>query len=239
MGITLITPTGGRPEAFELLEKYIADQTYSGPIQWIVVDDCEPRTRCTMGQYVIHPEPSWSPGMGNTQYRNLLAALSAVDCDRILIIEDEDVVRPGYLAMMRNRLEVAPIVGEVDSLYYNVRWRLAHECKNKAHSSLCQTGFRAEGLHALEAACKAEPQYIDMYLWEKFPQLCRLFPYSATNVGIKGMPGRGGAGGGHFDRRMNAEELELARWTDDANMEIMRCWLGPEAEAYMKFYEGA
>ena len=107
MPLTLITPTGGRPEAFALCERWMGRQTYRGDVQWIVVDDCEEATVVTMGQTVIRPQPWWKLGAPTTQYANVRAALELVKHDKIVHIEDDDWYGPTYLETTYHRLDAA------------------------------------------------------------------------------------------------------------------------------------
>ena len=75
--IIAITPTGGRPEAFLLCEMWMARQTRQ-PDLWIVVDDVEPQTSCTMNQIHIAPTEPWNDGP-STQHRNILLALDYIE----------------------------------------------------------------------------------------------------------------------------------------------------------------
>ena len=50
--IQLLTPTGMRPEAFALCERWMAAQTYDGPCTWFVVDDGAVPLKLT-------PPPGW------------------------------------------------------------------------------------------------------------------------------------------------------------------------------------
>lgn len=79
--------------------------------QWIVVDDGPTTMPLTLQQTLIRPQPLWSGE--NTQRRNLLAALNALETDFILIIEDDDWYSPDYVAGMVSQLEDHGVVGEV------------------------------------------------------------------------------------------------------------------------------
>jgi hypothetical protein len=227
-GITLITPTGGRPEAFALLEKSIARQTYTGNLQWICVDDMDPVTSFTMNQTVIRPKPLWTLGDRSTQRRNMLATIPLVHYDKILVIEDEDYLSPAYLQTMYDRLDFSPIAGQINAHYYNVRYRTYMECHNTQHASLCQTGIRASLLPDLRWACEQTGvEFIDIALWSRHTQSRGLFGGPALCVGIKGMPGRAGAAVGHnLDRKM----------LRDPEMSMLRSWIGDGAELYAQFY---
>lgn len=234
MSLTVITPTGGRPEAFALLTRSMDRQSFGGSLQWIVVDDCNPPMRkppllpmreCCL----IEPEPKWKPGQ-NTQARNLLAALTLVRCDRIAFVEDDDWISPDYLRTLYWRLDQAPLVGETNARYYHVgarRYRVMH---NTRHSSLGQCGMRAEMLPWLKAACESKEKFIDLSLFRHVPaHMMKLFPPSGAHVSIKGLPGRPGIGVGH-------QPLSQG-WKTDADLSVLRSWIGEDVELYRSFGE--
>lgn len=86
MSLTVLTPTGSRPEAFALCEKWMARQTYKGAIQWICADDGDVPTRFTMGQKVIYRDAK--PGVV-TLADNLLAAIGHVEGEKVVVVEDD------------------------------------------------------------------------------------------------------------------------------------------------------
>jgi len=229
--VTLITPTGGRPEAFALCEKWVSRQTLP-PSQWIVVDDCDPPTACTMGQRVLRPAWRWRPGM-NTQVRNLLMALRPwVDTDLVLFWEDDDCYAPGYIEVMVERLRSAPLIGETYAKSYHVKERAWHVAANEQHASLSQTGFRRSLLLRIWAIIQAGDKFADMNIWRVLGPMGKLFPPTSPSsncVGMKGMPGRSGIGFGH---RREGGRLP---WTDDPDLKILTSWIGKDAEEYARF----
>jgi hypothetical protein len=229
-GITVLTPTGGRPEAFRNLEQFMARQTFKGDIQWLCADDVAPATEFTMDQIVARPLPLWQPGQ-NTQCRNMLALLDRVRFDKILICEDDDWIAPNYLELMAGYLENAALVGEKCAIYYNVQSRSWLDCRNERHASLCQTGFRAELLPMFHKICTVNPGFVDMMLWSEAKQNRISFGlHPATNacIGMKGMPGRGGIGVGH--------KPQGPRWKSDPDLETLRGWMGDDADLYESFW---
>lgn len=201
--VTLITATGERPEAFELCEKYIKRQTYKGELQWIVVDDGNIPTTCTMGQQYITGPKQWRAGL-NTQRLNLDEALKYVEGDYIFIIEDDDWYSPIYIESYLNLLQYYYIVGEGNSKYINIVDRSWKEWKNYQHASLCQTAFKKEIIPHFEEAVNSGELFIDIAFW-RILLTSRLKPFIFCHqnlcVGIKGMPGRHGIGVGHFPER--------------------------------------
>lgn len=231
MPLTILTPTGGRPEAFSLLEKLVARQTYVGELQWLIADDCDPPTPCTLGQTIVRPTPLWSPG-DNTQCRNLMALLPLVRHPKILILEDDDYIAPRYLERMSQYLDSAPLVGEVNAHYYNVATRTYRVIHNLRHASLCQTALRVEVLPALASICQRGVPWIDLELWRSWRGDCELVPPPSSDgiplcVGIKGMPGRAGIGIGHQDRFPG---------TSDQDGSVLRGWIGQDADLYAGYY---
>ncbi len=223
-GVTLLTPTGNRPDAFELCERWFERQNYRGDIQWLVADDGAVPTLCTMGQTVIRPEPFWSYGQ-NTQFRNLLALLPLIKHDKIIHWEDDDWYAPGYLQTVAGWLDEAPLVGEIPTRYYNVRFRSWHPHGNDTHASLCQTGMRAEVLPVLRTICE-ESKWVDIALWKLVEG--KMF-HEKQNVGIKGLPGRPGQVAAHSKARV------LRRMNADPQLETLREWIGDDADAYQRF----
>src|SRR5687767_12331328 len=100
--VSLLTATRGRPEAFRLCERWAERQTFAGHIQWIVVDDGQRPTMCTMGQQYVRREPSLSRGC--TLADNLLAAIPLIESDKIVFIEDDDWYAADYVEIVSRHL---------------------------------------------------------------------------------------------------------------------------------------
>jgi hypothetical protein len=222
--ITLLTCTGGRPEAFALCERWMrrAIERYGREVDWIVVDDCEPATVVTMGQRVVRPEPRWAMGE-NTHARNMLAGLDAVKTDRLLLIEDDDYYAADYLAVMAELLDLYPVVGEGAARYYNVRRRCWRRMRNFEWAAACQTGLRSDLIPALRNTLGPYTCF-DINFWKAVPRdRKQLFFGRNLVVGIKGMPGRPGAASGHKPGPHYVPDPELA---------TLRSWIGEDAEVY-------
>jgi GT2 family glycosyltransferase/SAM-dependent methyltransferase len=228
--LTLITPTGDRPEAFALCERWMAHQRFAGTIQWIVVDDGRQPTACKAGQLLLRREPV-ATDPPHTLAANLRTALPHVRGRRVLIIEDDDYYGPGYLATMTRWLEVADLVGEVGAKYYDLRfgWRQFHE---HTHASLCRTGFTRAVLPALAALIGQDDPSVDQRLWAAWrgttfrsrdpggeSRLC---------VGIKGMPGRPPPAVGRWPYAPDLDFVQLKQWVGE-----------DDAKAYVPFAEAA
>lgn len=228
VGLTLLTATGARPQAWAICEKLMAAQTYAGAVRWIIVDDGEQPQPVTFRRAgwdltVIRPQPYWARGQ-NTQARNLLAGLACVnDDDRVVIIEDDDHYAATWLEVVDRHLDRAELVGETRARYYNVALRRARQLNNAAHSSLCSTGLRDAAIAALRSECRRAATFIDLGLWRRFAGSKLLFSGHRV-TGIKGLPGRGGIGMGHC-QQFNGQP--------DPELEILREWIGPAAEWYV------
>jgi hypothetical protein len=237
-GVTLITCTGGRPEAFALCVKHVMQQTYRNPMQWVIADDAWPRTPVPHnalsrehGIDVEHlfPQPVWKPGQ-NTLARNLLAAIPHVLHCKVLFIEDDDFYAPEYVSEMVAALDRASIVGEIRARYYHVPSRRYRLLDNAHHASLCQTGIRSEWLPILQNVCEEERQgFIDVRLWERCAGLglkrALISFVRPLCVGIKGLPGRPGIGIGHRPETGDG-------WVPDSDLTKLREWIGPAADLY-------
>lgn len=211
--LTLLIATGCRPEAWAISEKLLARQTYEGPARLIIVDDGETPQPVTLARagweiHVLRRAPFWQPGQ-NTQARNLATGLAAIGRDeRVVIFEDDDWYAPGYLADVAQWLDHYDLVGESHARYFNVATRRGMAMRNDKHASLCSSAAKGAGLIALRRAVTSRRTYIDLALWESRVSK-RLFRTQHV-VGIKGLPGRGGIGGGHkkqFGVPMNLRDL--------------------------------
>lgn len=192
--------------------------------QWIVVDDCLPRTRTTLGQERVEPEPVWKPG-DITLGRNMLAGLERVTGDVIAVIEDDEWYDPHYLETMVRATEKAALVGEGMVRYYNVRTRTYLQQTNARHASLSSSVWRCELTPKITEVIRAkdEPWY-DLQIWRAIPDFL-LFMSRQLMVGIKGMPGRSGIGIGH----------KGGCTQPDPDLVKLREWIGDDCEAYAPY----
>lgn len=197
--LTVLTPTGARPEAFAACVDMMAAQDYDRPVRWVIVDDGpEPMPTPTIyGWEVLHvrPFPLWKPG-DNTQSRNMLFGLQFAT-ERVAIVEDDDAYADWWLAKCDEWLNSHDLVGESNSIYVHKNGN-EKLCNNRKHASLCSTAVKGAGVDALRQACINGPKFIDMALWKSFTGPKALYPPSPRGVtGIKGWPGRPGIGAGH------------------------------------------
>lgn len=227
MPISLITCTGGRPEAFALLERWVAGQIFSGRFEWIVVDDCDPPTEVRMGQHVIRPASRWTPASGCTLGRNLAVGLAQASHDKILFLEDDEAYMPDYFESMALLLDHAMIAGEIPARYYHVGRRVFRVIDNWKHASLCQTGIRRAAAQLVYGLCTRATPFIDLELWRACQD--RILVQAENVVSIKGLPGRPGVGVGHRPHG--------TAWTSDPDLAQLYRWLGREASLYAQFRE--
>jgi hypothetical protein len=233
-GVTLITPTGYRPEAFSLCKEYVLRQTYTGPLQWIIVDDAHPPMDFFAGVFEgrrietrkIHPLPNWFPGQ-NTLARNLLAAIPAIRYDKILFFEDDDWYGADYIDnQLANWRADATAVGETHAIYYNIEHQLCLELKNEVHASMCQTGIRDCLIPMLKRVCEV-PTAIDIRLWAMVSPEQRALHPSRRCVGIKGLPGRPGLGMGHRPPANNPLAWGVG-WGYDGEWRFLKALIGDD-----------
>lgn len=239
MLITLITPTGGRPEAWQLCQKYILNQTTvkSGtPIQWIVVNDCpdvplpmltETKLAKNIEMQIIIPQKLWRDGI-NTQRTNMDESLKFVKGDFVFVIEDDDCYLPNYIDTMLWLLQKWDFVGQGNSRYYNIQSRSYKEWRNYKHTSLCETAFKKSKLDCLDRAINSGQLFFDVQLWEIIKNERHsylLFEHIGLICGMKGLPGKKGIGGGHVSNDPS--------FTPDPGFDKLREWIGVE---YSKEY---
>lgn len=228
-GVTLITPTGDRQQAFRLCEFWMRRQTYSGSAEWIVVDDGVVPTKPSRGQTYIRREPS-DKDPPHTLCLNLRRVLNRVSSGRVLIIEDDDYYSPEYVSTMMRWLDKADLVGEVGAKYYFVdgcRYRVFTEHE---HASLCRTGFSARVLPLVQKLVKSDDWRLDLRLWREWSgsrYLRRDVKNGrAISVSMKGMPGRAGV-----------THKPAASWdlSEDGKREKLREWMGEDHRYYRPY----
>lgn len=231
--ITLITPTGSRPQAFEVCEKLIANQTLWGKekIQWIVIDDTPKNpTPCTLGQErYFQKDLEWHPGV-NTHRYNMAEAFKHIspDSEAIFIIEDDDYYSPEYLETMLSMLNWAEIVGISNAKYYHLKIPGYMYIGNYKHSSLANVGITKKLLPVLIEAVHSGEFYFDIDLYKKISAKrisSILISDSMISVGTKGLPGRTGLGMGH----------RTDGYFEDENLEVLRSWIGNDVKLYEPF----
>jgi hypothetical protein len=232
MSITLITPTGDRPEAFNLCLKWMSRQTLF-PDQWLIVDDGEiPLLEedyafpSFLNKTIIRRNPSKEEGF--TLTANLKKALPHIEGDIILIIEDDDWYGNNYIKTMCEMLSSHDLVGEGHARYYYVPIMKYRRIQNIRHASLCQTGFTKKILPLFEK-CLDGDSYVDTRLWN-----CNVSKHLfmdeddrlQLNCSMKGLKGRKGIGVGH--------NLESPHYTLDTELKYLIKWIGKEnAQIYM------
>jgi hypothetical protein len=213
--LTLLTPTGTRPEAWALCERWMARQTYAGPVRWIVIDDGfepQPMTFCRAGWEltVIRPAQKWRVGE-NSQARNLREALKLVRPDaRVAVIEDDDWYAPGWLERVDAELRDFDLVGQGWNCYYHVKTGAVRINDNDKHASLCASAFKGKALQVFRTQCERAPRLIDAVMWKHCAH--RHCFKARLVIGMKGMPGRAGIAGGH---NLEGAPFDLSEWIGD------------------------
>jgi hypothetical protein len=222
----LLTPTRFRPASFSLVEKWVARQTVKHA-RWLVVCDGDvSKYRFTMGQEVIVRRPVASSK--HSVCLNYLAALDALQCttfapDTLFFpIEDDDYLRPDYLATLTREAEEAPLVGLAPARYYHLHSSTYTILPNKHHCSLSATAFRPEVLSVFRQGCELGNPFIDQFLWVHWRDTLQRPAKITSNGQHIGLKDGLGVGTGH--ERLQHED------TDGA---VLREWLGEDAD-YIK-----
>jgi hypothetical protein len=119
------------------------------------------------------------------------------------------------------------LLGERNTIYYNVHYRRFITNPNTVHASLFQTAFKYDVIPILSNCLPNK--FIDCVLWKMVTNKY-LFYENDLSVGIKGMPGRGGIGAGHGNN-MNMR--------DDRSLNYLRMLIGEDYKYYERFYMGS
>lgn len=234
--ITLITPTGDRPEAWDLCKRWMRAQTTSLPVRWVIVDDgSTPSDMSGTPEdweiVVLYPHPKWSKGSGSTQARNLLTAKPFVGPDdSVLIIEDDDYYHPDWIDRAAVMLQTADLVGLANMAYFNVAHMTYRRCGNLGHSCLCATGMKGEALTRFWEVLGVNQNYIDVELWRTFLGDKTISAKYDLVVGIKGLPGRLGIGIGHRMVTGVSDTAKLRELVGDEDVKHYTPYLGSALE---------
>lgn len=225
--ITAIIPTGMRPEAYALCERWVKSQTLQ-PNQIIVIDDGEVPTEITLDATIILPERKWRLG-DTTQKRNLLIGLEEASGDILCILEDDDWFSPNYLQYLTvellNPKYDLQAVGELGSRYYNIKHKKFRLLKNRNFSPLSQTIFRKSLIPYFKEVLTQNDSKFDVNFWRSMHGPRYLLPTTTLTVGIKGVPGRPGLGIGHNPADSN--------WQKDTDkLDQLKRWIGEDVEFY-------
>lgn len=236
-GITLITPTGDRPLAFTLCQRWMKNQTLK-PDQWIVVDDGRvPLKPIDQMEYVRREPQANDPKF--TLIANLKAAVPRIKGNKIIIIEDDEYYAPRYVKTMAVKLDQHEVVGIGNSKYYHLSTGGNMTIGNSWHASLAQTAFRGSFLPEFEKHLNPSNDFLDMRLWKDIRGNRRGFIFFDRNeylyVGIKGLPGRPGIGVGH-----NPNVKFYQRFPRDTSRRILKKWIpiNDDFNTYMDIISG-
>jgi len=232
--LTLLTPTGSRPEAFALCEQWIAAQRDAPWSRWIVVDDGDIPTPVTMGQHVIRRQPDGKADPPHTLSLNLRTAIAHIGTlgadDRLCIIEDDDYYGPDYLRTVTDWLDCHEVVGESGSKYWHIGLRGYKRVKARIYAALCRTSIKGPAaFDALRCAAADDHWSVDKRLWQNWAG-SRLLWFdragdSHLHVGIKGMPGR-------------VSPLHAVQeYTPDPDYAMLRHWCGDAWRIYADICE--
>lgn len=206
--IVCLTPTGDRPESLALSRKYFerAKALCLDTVEWVVVDD---------GMNAFNPGGCKylrrTPDGPNSLGRNLKYGLTngALDCEFLLIWEDDDWYAPTRIINQVKQLNRWPMHGYSKTIYYNLRAKGAFQHDNFLHSSLFETAMRKEAAQTFDALIDQninEP-FLDLLLWKRIKG--GLTPHAGEAIGIKGAKGRLGLGSGHRDTLLNYTKANL------------------------------
>jgi glycosyltransferase involved in cell wall biosynthesis len=223
--VTVITPTGDRPAAFALAEKWMARQTFKGRIQWVVVDDGEVPTVCTMGQTHVRREKK-PDDPKHTLPMNLAAGIRAAKSDKVLVMEDDDWYSPIYVETMTKRLDEADLVGDNRTIYY--RHGFGWKClNNRGHASLAATGFKGKVVldQVVDFCERIREAFIDLHMWRHCRGTKKIYERNQSKpiiVQMKGMPGRPGQIRHHWSDQYHP----------DPGKKVLRGWIGDDVDVY-------
>lgn len=249
--ITAITPTGDRPLAMSLCERWMMNQTVR-PDQWLVIDDGQvPFTPTVPMEYVRRePQPNDPKHMLAIK---LQVAIPLIRGDKIIIIEDDEYYAPNYVEEISRRLDTNALVGIKQNRYYHLPTGGYYQMHNVGHASLAETAFTSASLPTFKKAVDTGIfiDYLDIRFWRMARQsFSRSFRFGSRTlttrnptrashgdmllfsdsehplyVGIKGLPGRAGIGMGHNPAMYGTR--------DTADRRILKQWMPKDYQVYL------
>jgi hypothetical protein len=206
----VITPTGDRPECFELCKKYINYQTVR-PDLWIIVDDGVREADLSgieVPYMYIRRDPTLKDRV-HTLKENMLLALEHVnDQDMVYIFEDDDYYSPYYIDTMLCYFN-HDLIGLACPLVYHIGINKYYASLAESTTSFARTAFKGKIKDRLIAICNSKDYIIDSELWRPDSDKSLIVLREILHVSIKGMPGRLGITAEH--------NPEYKNYTEDGN----------------------
>lgn len=221
-GITILTPTGDRQEAFDICKKYVERQTVK-PGQWLVIDDGNIRTEVPDWATYVRREKSESDPK-HTLPLQMLESFPYIDNDYIFIFEDDDWYAPNYIELMLPFLKEHELVGLGHTTYYHVKSGYRRHA-NMGHASFCHTCFNCSIIGPLREVCeKTKVPTIDLQIWKYNLDRKILRFKKQPSLGIKGLPGRKGT---YLHNGCG--------YTKDPNHKFLKDFIGEDYEIYARY----
>jgi hypothetical protein len=167
MSILLVTVDKGRPKAFDILQKVIAQQTRKD-FHWLVVCDGWdgykfPTKNCT----VIKRDDSNDklPSLNE----NWLVALDWIEAheeyEKIIVIESDDFYHKEYVLDTAALLDRAELVGWEQDAYYYIMSHKARRTHNVNFAALASTAFTRSVVPYFRKCTELGTVFIDKPLW--------------------------------------------------------------------------
>lgn len=232
---SVITPTGDRPQAFELSRKWMEHQTIK-PIRWIIVDDGKVPMELQNPkeyEYYVRREPT-EQDPKHTLTLNIKESLPFLQGDKVIFWEDDEYYAPAYLERMVSKLNPHLIVGIGCAIYYHIYTGGYMILGNMKHCSLAETAFHISILPLIEECIDKGMQkdWLDCNIWREVQRkknsthpLIFQDDKEPLFVGIKGMPGRFGIGIGH--------QTKSYKLHDDKKRTVLKSWIPKDYQTYL------
>lgn len=223
--VTLITPTGGRPECIQRCHEFIKRNKTNLKVQWIIVNDFDDT------YYEFATDMIFNKKIGDRNKNpigsSIKQALKYIKSDFVLFIEDDDWYSSDYIQYYYDNLQRCSLFGQGFAKYYNIKNRSYEIRPNSTTASLCQTGIRTDFLiKNINCFDDEYAPFNDMKLWEHVDEDKVLELESNKCVGIKGSTGRLGLGDGH--KNLQNKDLDLNKLKD---------WVGSDFQLYKDYFD--
>jgi hypothetical protein len=192
---------------------------------WIVVDDGEQRTKCTLDQRYVRLKPGLSPS--ESFARNMEIALREQqrlrNSEYVFIIEDDDWYGPNYLASLTVGLMTHELVGEPCAPFYHVSKRAYSVCGNVDYAALCATAFQSRLINKILPLIDPWDTELDRRIWTEV-NCPKQLQQTRHCVGLKAQGGRPGLCNGHNGIGFTPDPYgtKLRKWIGDDAAEVLQ-----------------
>ena len=227
---TVLTPTGDRPQAFELCRRMMARQTARSRVKWIVSNDG--KSEMSVPEADLYLRNTKRPNLAG----QIINAIPHVEGKGLLVVEDDDWYPADYVEKMVPLFDRASLVSFSHRTAYHPQLRRFMWTKpQRGFAVLANTGVRVDALDHLKAMCEEDNWGIDQRLWVRYSGAKLHVNIREPKDGViqmRGMPGRP-----NMTQRIVKGKLNRGVGRDDPDLDWLRSQIGADSWWYAGFWK--